>query len=172
MTSLRPYDRLADIWNMVARSAYTQLHYSLAATAGAVLGLAWLYLLPPVAVATGLALLASGAGTVGAGTVTASTVTASTVTASWLTAASLAGWLVMSVTYLPMLRLYRLPALRALKPAAHRGHVRGHDRRLRPPPPSRPRRRVEGARYPDPGPVTCAVLTGPVPDSPPGAAHC
>ncbi len=26
--SLRPYPRFADIWNMVARSAYTQLHYS------------------------------------------------------------------------------------------------------------------------------------------------
>ena len=103
VTSLRPYDRLADIWDMVARSAYTQLHYSLAATAGAVLGLAWLYLLPPVAAATGLALLAGGA----------STITASTVTAAWLTAAGLAGWLVMSVTYVPMLRLYRLAALRA-----------------------------------------------------------
>lgn len=26
--SLRPYDRLSDTWNMVARTAYTQLHYS------------------------------------------------------------------------------------------------------------------------------------------------
>jgi hopene-associated glycosyltransferase HpnB len=27
--SMRPYDRLGTIWNMVARSAYTQLHYSM-----------------------------------------------------------------------------------------------------------------------------------------------
>ncbi|GMQ90786.1 MAG: glycosyltransferase [Gammaproteobacteria bacterium] len=27
--SMRPYDRLGTIWNMVARSAYTQLHYSI-----------------------------------------------------------------------------------------------------------------------------------------------
>jgi hopene-associated glycosyltransferase HpnB len=98
VVSLRPYDRLADIWDMVARSAYTQLHYSLAATAAAVLGLAWLYLLPPAAVVAGLSVLASGA---------------SAPTAVWLAAAGLAGWLLMAVTYLPMLRLYRLSPLRA-----------------------------------------------------------
>jgi hopene-associated glycosyltransferase HpnB len=98
VTSRRPYDRLADIWDMVARSAYTQLHYSLAAAGGAVLGLAWLYVLPPVAAGTGLALLAAGR---------------SAATAGWLFAAGLAGWLLMSVTYVPMLRLYRLSPLRA-----------------------------------------------------------
>jgi hypothetical protein len=95
---MRPYDRLADIWDMVARSAYTQLRYSLALTAAAVAGLAWLYLLAPVAAITGLALLATG--TAGAA-------------AGWLAAAGLAGWLLMSVTYVPMLRLYRLSPLRA-----------------------------------------------------------
>jgi hopene-associated glycosyltransferase HpnB len=49
VVSMRPYDRLTDIWDMVARSAYTQLRYSLALTVGVVLGLAWLYLLPPAA---------------------------------------------------------------------------------------------------------------------------
>ncbi len=96
--SMRPYDRLADIWDMVARSAYTQLRYSLARTAGAVLGLAWLYLLPPVAGITGLILLAAGT---------------SAGLAGWLAAAGLAGWLLMSVSYLPILRLYRLSPLRA-----------------------------------------------------------
>jgi len=98
VTSRRSYDRLADIWDMVARSAYTQLRYSLTATAACVLVLAWLYLLPPAAAVTGLALLAVGA---------------STATAAWLAAAGLAGWLVMTVTYTPMLRLYRLSPLRA-----------------------------------------------------------
>ncbi|HXZ64105.1 MAG TPA: glycosyltransferase [Streptosporangiaceae bacterium] len=98
VTSRRRYDRLADIWDMVARSAYTQLRYSLAATAACVLVLAWLYLLPPAAAVTGLALLAAGA---------------SPATAAWLAAAGLAGWLVMMVTYTPMLRLYRLSPLRA-----------------------------------------------------------
>lgn len=34
--------------------------------------------------------------------------------AAWLAAAGLAGWAMMSVTYLPMLRLYRLSPLRSL----------------------------------------------------------
>jgi len=101
VTSARPYGRLADIWNMVARSAYTQLHYSLAATAAVVLGLAWLYLLPPAAAIAGLVMLGTGASS------------AAGYTAGWLAGAGLAGWLVMTVTYLPMLRLYRLSPLRA-----------------------------------------------------------
>jgi hopene-associated glycosyltransferase HpnB len=97
VTSTRPYDRLADLWNMVARSAYTQLRYSPAAVIGTVLGLAWLYLLPPAAGLAGLAWGAAGGGS----------------TAWWLAAAGLAGWALMSVSYLPMLRLYRLSPLRA-----------------------------------------------------------
>jgi len=98
VVSERPYDRLADVWDMVARSAYTQLRYSFAATVGAVAGLAWLYLLPPAAAITGVALLTTGY---------------REVTAAWLAAAGLAGWLLMSVTYVPLLRLYRLSPLRA-----------------------------------------------------------
>jgi hopene-associated glycosyltransferase HpnB len=96
--SLRPYDRLADIWDMVARSAYTQLRYSFVLTAAAVAGLAWLYLLPPVAAIAGVIRLAAGPATAADG---------------WLAAAGLAGWLLMSITYLPMLRLYRLSPARA-----------------------------------------------------------
>jgi hopene-associated glycosyltransferase HpnB len=96
VVSMRPYDRLRDIWDMVARSAYTQLRYSLALTAGVMLGLAWLYLLPPAAAIAGLALLAAGADSGGA----------------WLAAAGLAGWLLMTASYVPMLRLYKLSPLR------------------------------------------------------------
>jgi hopene-associated glycosyltransferase HpnB len=46
--SFRPYPRLADVWNMVARSAYTQLGYSPLLLAGAVLGLVLVYLVPPL----------------------------------------------------------------------------------------------------------------------------
>ncbi|HEY2507253.1 MAG TPA: glycosyltransferase, partial [Streptosporangiaceae bacterium] len=99
VTSLRPYDRLADIWNMVARSAFTQLRYSVTLTVGTVLGLAWLYLLPPAALVAGVLLLGAGA---------------SAPTAAWLAAAGFVGWLAMSVTYVPMLRLYRLAAWRAV----------------------------------------------------------
>jgi hopene-associated glycosyltransferase HpnB len=61
--SMRNYERLAEIWDMVARSAYTQLGYSLPATVGCVVALAWLYLLAPAAAVAGLALLAAGAST-------------------------------------------------------------------------------------------------------------
>ncbi len=95
VTSHRAYG-LADVWNMVARSAYTQLRYFPAALVGTVLGLVWLYLVPPAAALAGLALLATG-----------------TAAAAWLAGAGVAAWAIMSVTYLPMLRLYRLNALRA-----------------------------------------------------------
>jgi hopene-associated glycosyltransferase HpnB len=95
--SRRPYPRLAGLWAMVTRSAYTQLRYSPALLAGVVAGLAWLYLLPPVAGLAGLAALAAGGGEA----------------AGWCTAAGLAGWAIMTVTYLPVLRLYRLSPLRA-----------------------------------------------------------
>jgi hopene-associated glycosyltransferase HpnB len=96
--SLRPYERLADIWDMVARSAYTQLRYSPAALAGTLVSLSWLYLLPPAAGMAGLCLLGAGA---------------STGLSAWLAFAGLAGWLMMTITYAPMLRLYRLSLLRA-----------------------------------------------------------
>jgi hopene-associated glycosyltransferase HpnB len=95
--SRRPYPRLALLWGMVARSAYTQLRYSPALLAAVVAGLAWLYLLPPAAAIGGLAALAAGAGTA----------------AAWCAAAGLAGWAVQAVTFVPLLRLYRLSWLRA-----------------------------------------------------------
>ncbi len=97
ITSERRYTRLAQVWDMVARSAYTQLRYSPAALAGTIAGLAWLYLLPPAAALAGLAAAAAGAGR----------------WAAWLAVAGLAGWVMMTVTYVPILRLYGLSPLRA-----------------------------------------------------------
>ncbi len=98
ITSLRPYPRLSDLWDMVARSAYTQLGYSPAAVAGTVAGLLWLYLLPPAAALGGLAGLAAGGGG----------------SFGWLAAAGLAGWSIMTITYLPMVAMYGLSPPRAL----------------------------------------------------------
>jgi hopene-associated glycosyltransferase HpnB len=81
--SLRPYPRLADLWDMIARSAYTQLGYSPFVLLGTVAGLLLLYAVPPV-----LAI-------VGAGTL-----------AGWF---ALAAWLLIAGSYVPMLRAYRLP---------------------------------------------------------------
>ena len=76
--SLRLYPGLGDIWRMIARTAYTQLEYSPVVLAGTVLGMVVTYLAPPLLVFTGG-------------------------TAAWL---GLAAWLLMSVAFVPMLRLY------------------------------------------------------------------
>ena len=88
--SLRPYARFADIWNMVARSAYTQLRHSPLLLLGTLAGMAITYLGPPAALIAGLAV------------------------GHWLAAGlGLAAWALMAASFLPMLALYRLSALRA-----------------------------------------------------------
>jgi len=100
VVSVRPYPRLASLWQMVARSAYTQLRYSPVLLAGTLAGLLFLYALPPAGAVTGLAVLLAG----GAG---------AAATAALALGTGLAGWALMSLSYLPMLRLYRLSPLRA-----------------------------------------------------------
>ncbi|HEV3066811.1 MAG TPA: glycosyltransferase [Streptosporangiaceae bacterium] len=112
--SRRPYPRLAELWGMVSRSAYTQLRYSPALLAAALAGLAWLYLLPPVAALGGLAALAAGASG-GAGASSGAGASAGAgAAAAWCAAAGLAGWALQAVSYVPVLRMYRLSWLRAL----------------------------------------------------------
>jgi hopene-associated glycosyltransferase HpnB len=101
VASFRPYPSLSGLWDMISRSAFTQLRYSLSLLAGTVVGLLWLYALPPTAALAGLAWLAAG----GPGSGTAA--------AGWLAAAGLAGWALMTASYVPILRLYRLSPLRA-----------------------------------------------------------
>ena len=102
VVSVRPYPGLASLWQMVARSAYTQLLYSPLVLAGTLAGLLFLYLLPPAGAVTGLvALLAGGGPASPAGP------------AALAAGAGLAGWALMSLSYLPLLRLYRLSPLRA-----------------------------------------------------------
>ncbi|GGW84081.1 glycosyltransferase [Streptomyces caelestis] len=84
--SVRPYPRLGDLWRMVSRSAYAQLRHNPLLLAGTVAGLALVYLVPPVAVVVGLV----------AGNAVAAAVGGS-------------AWLVMTGTYVPMLRYYRQP---------------------------------------------------------------
>ena len=97
VSSVRPYPGLAGLWHMIARSAYLQLRHSPVLLAGTIAGLLWLYALPPAAALAGIAGLALGGG--GA--------------AAWCAGAGLAGWALMTVSFVPMLRLYRLSVLRA-----------------------------------------------------------
>ncbi|MCP5373239.1 MAG: glycosyltransferase [Hyphomicrobiales bacterium] len=86
--SLRAYPRLSDVWDMVARTAFVQLRHSSLLLAGTVLGMALLYLVPPV---------------VGMGAVLAGDRLAANL--------GLGAWLLMTVAYGPTLRLYRLSIL-------------------------------------------------------------
>ena len=97
VASLRPYPNLSGLWDMISRSAFTQLRYSLFLLIGTVAGLLWIYLLPPAAGLAGLVWLAAGGGSA----------------AGWLAVAGLTGWVLMSASFVPMLRLYRLSVLRA-----------------------------------------------------------
>ena len=83
---------------MIARSAYVQLRYNPLLLAGTLAGLLLLYVAPPAGAVAALVVALSG----GAG--------AATLAAG---AAGLAGWALMTASYVPMLRLYRLSALRA-----------------------------------------------------------
>ncbi|TDB97527.1 glycosyltransferase [Actinomadura sp. 7K534] len=96
VVSRRPYPRLADLWTMIARSAYHQLRYSPVLLAGTVAALLLIYVVPPVAAVTGGAGLALGARH-----------------AAVPAAAGLLAWTIMAATYVPMLRFYRLSPLRA-----------------------------------------------------------
>jgi hopene-associated glycosyltransferase HpnB len=84
--SVRPYPRLRDLWRMVSRSAYAQLRHNPLLLVGTVLGLAVVYLVPPVACVAGL--VAGDAPTALLGAL---------------------AWLTMAGTYAPMLRYYRQP---------------------------------------------------------------
>ena len=50
--SIRPYPDFADIWRMIARSAYVQLGYSPLLLLGTVLGMGFLFLVPVLGIAT------------------------------------------------------------------------------------------------------------------------
>ncbi|WP_326601986.1 glycosyltransferase [Streptomyces sp. NBC_01800] len=82
--SVRPYPRLADLWRMVSRSAYAQLRHNPLLLVGTVLGLALVYLAPPVTLAAGLL--------------------GGDPPAAW---AGGAAWVLMAGTYMPMLSFYR-----------------------------------------------------------------
>jgi hopene-associated glycosyltransferase HpnB len=96
--SARPYPSLASLWHMIARSAYIQLRYNPLLLAGTIIGLLVLYVAPPAGVIA--ALIAAAAGAAGPSAAVAGL-------------AGLAGWALMTASYVPMLRFYRLSALRA-----------------------------------------------------------
>ena len=80
--SLRPYPAIADVWGMIARTAFTQLDYSPILLVGTVMGLGLLFFVPLAAILFGWV---------------------------WSIALGLAAWLLMSFLYHPTTRFYGLP---------------------------------------------------------------
>ena len=82
--SVRPYPDFAEIWRMIARTAFVQLRHSWALLALTLLGLGLVFLVPPAA-----ALFGEG----------------------WTRLFGLAAWVAMAGSYLPSLRRFRLSPL-------------------------------------------------------------
>lgn len=107
--SIRRYPGFADIWRMVARSAYEQLHRSPALLVLTTLGLALVFLVPPLAVL-------AGPGTA--------------------RLCGLAAWVIMAATFIPTLRRFglswwwapALPAIAVFYAAATIGSAIDHHR--------------------------------------------
>ena len=82
--SLRPYNSLKTIWDMVARSAYTQLNYSPVLLVGSLLGMTLVYLLPSIGIILGVLL------------------------GNWqIVLVSFTTYLLMTFAYLPIIRFYK-----------------------------------------------------------------
>lgn len=82
--SIRPYPAWVDVHRMVSRSAYAQLRYSPLLLVGTTLGMALTYLVPPL-----MAVFGSG----------------------WAQVLGIATWLLMSASFQPTLRYYRVSPL-------------------------------------------------------------
>ncbi|WP_427158796.1 glycosyltransferase [Aliinostoc sp. HNIBRCY26] len=89
--SLRPYPSLQTIWDMVARTAYTQLNYSPWLLLGTVVAMTLIYLVPPLGLLIG-ALLKN----------------------QFIALTALIAWLLMTLAYFPTVRFYRCSFVFAL----------------------------------------------------------
>jgi hopene-associated glycosyltransferase HpnB len=87
ITSIRSYPNWSDIAQMVSRSAYAQLGYSLIQLAGTVIGMTLTFIVPPVAAVAGSA---------------------------YASFAGLVAWAIMALLFIPTLRMYGVPRWRAV----------------------------------------------------------
>ena len=98
MISLRPYHGFTGVWNMVSRTAFTQLRHSPLLLAGTILGMTIIYLMPPISSLMGLYLLmGNGFGAKGVECFILGSVT----------------WMMMSKSFKPMLSWYGIGAWHA-----------------------------------------------------------
>jgi hopene-associated glycosyltransferase HpnB len=107
LRSIRPYDALSPIWNMVSRTAYAQLGFSPLMLASTVLAMLALYLVPPASALCGVSLIVLQIDNV---TQTGNAAQIDFV-GVWLAVTGLIAWAMMSTSYLPMLRWHGTPRL-------------------------------------------------------------
>lgn len=81
--SIRSSAKLKDLWNMVSRTAFTQLNFSYLQLFGAIFGMFLIYTVPVIAVAAGIVLGQLALGGIGA-----------------------ISWILMAITYAPTVRSY------------------------------------------------------------------
>ncbi|MGL5942650.1 MAG: glycosyltransferase [Waterburya sp.] len=83
--SLRAYNDLKTIWDTIARTAFTQLNYNWLLLLGTVIGMSIVYLVAPIGLGLGI------------------------ITSNWvLVSISVLTWLLMTIAYLPTVKLYNL----------------------------------------------------------------
>jgi hopene-associated glycosyltransferase HpnB len=87
VASIRSYPNWSDIAQMVSRSAYAQLGYSLIRLAGTVVAMTLTFIVPPVAAVSG---------------------------SSYASFAGLVAWAIMALLFIPTLRMYGVPRWRAV----------------------------------------------------------
>lgn len=89
--SLRAYQNLQSIWQTIARTAFTQLNYSILLLILTIMGMSLVYLVPPIGLIWGL------------------------IAKDYLVMAITIGtWLLMTIAYLPTIRLYKISSLWAV----------------------------------------------------------
>jgi len=82
--SLRSHQKLSGLWNMIARTAFTQLSYSALLLLGTIVGMFVIFVAPPVLLFTGW---------------------------DWAAALGAASWIFMTLAYSPMVQFYGLNPL-------------------------------------------------------------
>lgn len=87
VASIRSYPNWSDIAQMVSRSAYAQLGYSLIQLAGTIIAMTLTFIVPPVAAVTG---------------------------SPYASFAGLVAWAIMALLFIPTLRMYGVPRWRAV----------------------------------------------------------
>lgn len=97
VTSIRSYGGLRGVWNMVSRSAFSQLNHSFLLLLGTVLGLVIIFFPPPALLITGVL------------GVTSPTITSGTLSSWGYMGIALISWITMSATFRPIIDIYGLP---------------------------------------------------------------